>query len=294
MSRNSLLSLFADLYEPRNLSGASASCKAQYRSNIRKFGRFLGHDAMPDDLTDDNLAKFIQSIRADGRSPATANKIRAQIIALWNFLARKRIVETYPDVQPLREFKRIPVAWNDEQLCTLFKHVQTLGGFVDCIPAADWWTALHGVLWDTGLRIGAALQLRWEHLDLLEGILLVSAETQKQGADQQFYLGPDTLAWLRRIAPPPERQLIFPWSRSIFSLWNHYARILRDAGLPADRRSKFHRMRRSHASHLKRAGGDPTATLGHSSQAMTARHYLDPRITGADNAAQKLRRFGGG
>lgn len=288
-SRSSLLSLYVDFYEPRKLVDASKSCRSQYRGNLRAFSRHLGRDAMPADLTDENVMAFIRSLKDKGRSPATCNKIRAQIVALWNFLARKRIVEQYPDVPQLREPTRIPIAWTSEQLSKLFGQLRALPGHVDCIPAADWWLALHGILWDTGLRIGAAIQLEWSHLDLEEGILISPAEIQKQGADQRFVLGPDTLAWLRAIVDP-ERKAIFPWPRCESSLWAHYERILKKAGLPHDRRSKFHRMRRSHASHLKRAGGDPTAALGHSSPRITAR-YLDPNIVGAENAAAKLPRF---
>ena len=288
-SRNSLLSLYVDLYEPRNLADASDSCRQQYRSNIKAFGRWIGRPAAPDDLTDDNVMAFIRSIRAKGRSPATANKIRGQIISLWRFLARKRIVETFPDVPPLREFRRVPVGWSHEQIDRLFAACASAEGFVDCIPASRWWTALHFVLWDSGLRIGAAMKLRWEHFDLAGGVLLVPAEIQKQSADQQFPLGDDTVFWLRSILQP-EREVVFAWAKCYDSLWNHYRRLLIRAGLPADRRSKFHRMRRSHASHLKAAGGDPTASLGHSGTRMTQLHYLDPSIVGGQNAAAMLRR----
>jgi len=289
MLRNSLLSLFVDLYEPRNLSDASESCRHQYRANIRKFGRYLGRDARPEDLTDDNVLAFIRAIRAQGRSPSTANKIRSQIVSLWRFLARKRIVDVYPDVPALKEFRRVPVGWTDEQIDRLFAACATTEGHIDCIPASAWWTALHYVLWDSGLRIGAALKLQWEHFDLSSGLLLVPAEIQKQAADQQFPLFSDTLSSLRSIASPP-RRVVFPWPMCSGSLWNHYRIILSRAGLPIDRRSKFHRMRRSHASHLKRAGGNPTSSLGHSAERLTQIHYIDPTIAGCQNAAAMLRR----
>lgn len=43
----------------------------------------------------------------------------------------------------------------------------------------------------------------------------------------------------------------------------------------------FHALRRTCASHLAVAGADATAYLGHSSDAITRRHYLDPRIVRA-------------
>lgn len=288
-SRTSLLSLWTDLYGPRNLADASPQCRAQYKANIIAFGRWLGHDARSEDLTDDNLLAFVRSIRAKGRSPATANKVRSQLVALWRFLARKRIVEIWPDVPTLKEFRRVPVGWTDEQIDRLFAACANVEGYVDCIPAFRWWTALHFVLWDSGIRIGAALKLAWEHFDLSAPAVIVPAEIQKQAADQRFDLFADTVFWLRSIIEP-ERRIVFPWPMCRDSLWNHYKRLLKAAELPTDRRSKFHRMRRSHASHLTAAGGDATASLGHSGPAMTRRHYLDPAITGGQNAAAMLRR----
>jgi len=51
------------------------------------------------------------------------------------------------------------------------------------------------------------------------------------------------------------------------------------AGLPTDRRSKFHRIRRTVASAVAEAGGNPSEALDHASPKTTKR-YLDPRIVG--------------
>jgi integrase len=67
---------------------------------------------------------------------------------------------------------------------------------------------------------------------------------------------------------------------------------LKLAGLPTDAKSKFQRIRRSHATHLHIAGGDATASLGHSSDSITRRHYLDVRLLSRQSAEKLLFRPG--
>jgi integrase len=67
------------------------------------------------------------------------------------------------------------------------------------------------------------------------------------------------------------------------TLYHHLENLLRAAGLPTDRRHKFHCLRRTHASYLKRAGGDARESLDHQSDETTRRYYFDPRVCGAQN-----------
>lgn len=89
----------------------------------------------------------------------------------------------------------------------------------------------------------------------------------------------------------PANQYVFPWPHCEQTLYNRYERILQRAGLPFDNRSKFHRMRRSFASHLKAAGGDPTYEMRHSSARITLNSYLDPSIAGDEPSYRKLPRL---
>ena len=73
----------------------------------------------------------------------------------------------------------------------------------------------------------------------------------------------------------------------ISTFYNRLNRLLKAAHLPTDRRSKCHRVRRTHASYLTAAGGDATQSLGHSSPKTTA-GYLDPRICGTQRAVDLL------
>jgi integrase len=277
---------FVSVYEPLRLISAAAHCRYQYGRNIALLSEVIGHPAALEDLSDVNLARVVSAVLKRGRSPATANKIFSQLRALWEFAAKRGLVQTYPTLRKIPEYRRVPVAWNRQQLAALFSAVRKTPGRICGVRAAEWWLGLHALLWDTGLRIGTALKLQWSDIDWHAGEIIARAEIQKQRADQRFKLHPDTLAILTLIRQN-SRGEIFPWSLSRSSLWDAYDRILRRADLPHDRRSKFHRMRRSVASWFEEAGGDATSLLGHSSRKVTEA-YLDESIVHRPNACDRL------
>lgn len=127
----------------------------------------------------------------------------------------------------------------------------------------------------------------WQHIDLSNGYLRIPAELRKgRKRDRIYRLAGDTVAAIDKIKTP-ERRLIFPWPFHDTYLWTKYGRILKQLNLPNDRKSKFHRMRRSVASHFEAGGGDAMALLGHSQRRVTE-GYLDPRIVGEKHAIDVL------
>jgi len=271
-----LHSAFESLFLPQKLRGKGSDTKRQYEINLRHFDRFLGRAATLDDLTDENVAGVMAWLVDEGRAPATANKCRAKLLSLWRFLSRKGHVAHWPDVSAATEPTRIPRAWTEQQLGQLFNACRnTIGRIGDC-RACDWWTALHAVMWDTGERIGALLDFTWDDINLDTGWIILQAESRKgRRADKATQLHPNTIALLRRIHRADGK--VFPWDRSACTLWLRYDRILKRAGLPHDRKSKFHRVRKSVATHLTVLGGNAQSAMGHSSPAVTA-VYIDPTI----------------
>lgn len=145
------------------------------------------------------------------------------------------------------------------------------------VPAWLWWTCLLSLAWDTGARIGELMQLDWAHVDFDGRWLNVPAELRKgKRADKSYRLSPETIAYLRLLAKH-DQPLLLPWDKHPSYLWEAFGRILKEAGLPTDRRSKFHRLRRSTATHFRAAGGDARKALGHTSEAVTER-YIDERL----------------
>jgi integrase len=300
-----LLVYFTEVYERLKLGGASANCKAQYRQNIAALERFLTRPATLADLTDDCVTAFLgwlQGTPTKGdstRSPATVNTVRKQILALWRYAARKRHVEEFPDVAKAKEFKRIPSAWTIQEVGRLIETVRTIEAndradakMAGEIRAGDWWTALILTIYDTAIRIGAALQLRVSDYNRQTHVLRVPAEFQKQGADQVFKVSDQTAAALCvLIDADPKRELLFPCPVSKCALYYNLDRMLEAAGLPSTRRDKFHKLRRTSATLAELFVGRGTAThhLGHSGPGVTAA-YIDTSHMPESAVATKLPR----
>lgn len=289
-----LLDLFFQHYYPRKLRATSKENTRLYSVSLGQFARFLNHTPLTSHLTDEILEDFCYWVVDQGRSPYTANCYRSKLVALWNFLARLRIVEKFPTMIKLKEPHRIPRAWTIGQLSTLFRACDQQQGTIGNAPAALWWHALHAVIWDTGERITAVLSLEWDDLAWDTGDIVSRAENRKgKKEDKAFRLHPDTLKILGELRKFVRGPKILEIDFTICTVWNRYKRLLEGAGLPNGRKNKFHCLRRSVASYFEAAGGNATKLLGHSSRRVTERSYLDPTIVHDQHACEVLFRPGG-
>lgn len=267
---------FEDVYAPLKLADSSENTHRLHRVSQANFARFLGRPGSLDDLSDDSVTRFMAWHIAKGNSSYTANNERNRLLAVWRLAVRKGHLTIYPDVPLLREPKRAPLAWLKPELNRLFSTLRSQTGHIGCVPAGPWWIAQHWLFWSTAERIGAVMAAEWDWYDDA-GWLHVPAEARKGRKSDRLY--PLSGAAQRAVEAirHPARKLILPWDRCPSLLWLRYKRILKTAGLPAGRRSMFHRMRRSVASHFEAAGGNATELLDHSSRTVT-KGYLDPRI----------------
>jgi integrase len=286
-SDQSLRWFFNSYYLPLKLRTRAKNTRRLYEFSVRNLGNFLGREPMLDDLSDDATSRLMSWMIERGLSPYTANKERSQLLAIWRFACRKGFLKEWPDVEPEIEPERTPRAWTVDDLGHLWAACDVAPGTIGGVRACDWWRALHLVLWFTAERIGAVMQLRWTDFDAQSGWLIVRAESRKGGrADKPARLPAEAVEALERIRQP-ERELIFQWDLSDGYIYRRYNRILKSAGLATDAKSKFHRMRKSAASHFEAGNGNATALLGHSSRAVTL-SYLDPRICKPPQAADVL------
>jgi integrase len=277
-----LRDFFNRVYCRLKLSGKSANTKRLYDVTLRNFDSYLGRSATLADLNDDTVTVHIGWYTDRGRSPRTGNKARDQLLAIWRFAARKRFVNEWPDVEPLPEYKRTPTAWTPEQFSRLVAVASSsamvrsgrinyprapIGG----IPTIVWWPALLLTIYDTGIRIGAAMQLRCSDYSAETRRLHVRAETQKTRADQDFILSEQTAKLVEICISATQRELLFPCDFRC-SLYCRFKTLLRKAGLPHGRFDKFHRIRKTTATMAELHVGPGTAQrmLDHLTQ--TARH----------------------
>lgn len=283
--------LFDDFYRPLMLRSGSSGTTGLYHLCIRHLGDFLGRPAIVADFSDDTLGRYAAKRRSDGKAVPTVNGELAKFRAMWNFTCKRGVLKVWPTIEDEPEPMRVPMAWLEEELQALWRACQAADGMIGDVPAADFWMALSLFIWDTGERIGAVLSVRTENLDRLGGWVRVPAEVRKGRVKEQLYkLHPETLTAILKILRP-KQSLVFAWPYTPKYLWIHWGQILESAGLSADRRSKFHRIRRSFASYAKRNGLDATQLLGHESQRTTVL-YLDPRIVTQQHAVDVLFRPG--
>jgi len=195
--------------------------------------------------------------------------------------------------------RRIPEAWSREELLRLFKSAREEEGRIAGVPARIWWEALLLVTWDTGERITAIRGLRWVDVDFnWRGVKFVAENRKGGNADNLRSIADDTYLALESVKRWQESNemyesegLIFVFPYNTATLYNQFTKILERAGLPSDARCKFHRIRRSVASHFERAGGNATELLGHSKREVT-KAYLDPKIVKRVEAVDLLFRPG--
>lgn len=278
---------FRNWYRPRRLLGCSESTVRQYGILFGHLERHLGRSPLLDDLTEDTIATFLGWLAQEHlyflrprRKPRTVNKARDQLLALARYASLKGLLHEVPDVRPLPEYYDSPTAYTIKQLEVLLAACRGFPGTYVRIPAGRYWVAVVLVLYDTGLRIGPVWKLRCEQVDRDQGVVHVLPENQKHRVGQRLKLHVDTVKAINRIWLP-DRELLFPWEAHWTTRYNHYRAILRQAGLPLGRMNMFHRLRRTTATLMSAAGGDATMQLGHSSDAVTRRHYLAHQWTQA-------------
>jgi integrase len=266
-----------DLYAKKRLRLASPHTLRLYRHSIAAFEKTLGHRAELTDLTDDNVENHLYAVVQRGLSVASSNKDLAQLTALWRFAHRNRLVDVWPNVRPLKEPERIPLAWLQSDLVKLFSAVAKLDYEIDAVPARLWWNAFLSVLLETGERVGAIRKLTKENVR--HNHLFIPAEHRKgRTRDRLYPLTRETADLVRQVCKLHSDDLVFVWDRSETYVYRRYSEILKIAGLPDSSKSKMHIFRRTCASAVKSLGGDPTLALDHSSPRTTKR-YLDPRVT---------------
>lgn len=274
-----LANVMEDLYLPGNLRITSDSTLNHYRITIRHLRAFLGREPLLSDLTDATCIRFCRWYQEtrDLAAP-TINQRLEYLKAFWRWCARERFVEKWPNFHKLPESKPLPRAWTAEQIATLLNACQETPGFVTCIPAGEWWCNIHRFAWETGERIGAILKARWADTDPERCLVEIPAKYRKGKCRGMLYtISGELMADLLAMRPGDE-PLLFPWHLTTKSFYKDYTKLLKRAGLPTDRRSKMHKMRRSFASHLEAAGGNATDALKHTSRRVTDESYLDESI----------------
>lgn len=275
-----LRQLLLERYGP--VKGLSARTITIYQSTLDRFRDFLHREPEVTDLEEDMIAAFLswraKTVHSEKRglpSPGTIAKDRTQLLCLALYAFRKRLINEFPIVKPIRKAQRLPRGFTAAEVGRMIvaarKRQRTLAG----LPAGWWWSTLIYAAWCTGARIGELMALRWKDVRG-EEIVFLAGTRKGHTRDIARKITPDLAAELELHRRCPG-DLVWPWPHRPTSIY-HSMRILCDqAGVPQRR---FHALRKASASYVAAAGGDPVTHLDHSDANITKNHYLDDRIMG--------------
>ncbi len=297
MNAQTALSVYLEkLYTVHRLRGVAESTKSKYRIAIRHLGRHLDREPLVGDLNDTAVSGCLAAVEASGASPGTVNGYRAKLLCLADYAVRKGLLRESLDIPKLKEYRREPESLSEETFSAVMQAAENVSGRVGKVPASLWWSALLLALYDSAARVSAMLSVQWCDVDLEAGSLLIRAERQKQKSDQRHPLHSDTVALLRRLRDITGGSgSVWPWPYCSGYLWQLFARkIAKPAGLPANRRFKFHAIRRTSLSLVAAELGVSAATTlaDHSSEAVTRKSYIDKSRLGGRRPIDVLPRPG--
>jgi integrase len=309
--RWTLREFFERYYVPEKLHGhdcpKSASARKSHRQALDRLRAFCGADPQLDWVTRPGLKRFRRWLGEHCRAASTANRHLRCIVALLRealdesqgVKRSKRLCRPFGKIRLLPEAPKPPRSWRLDELGKMLGAAQGVPGYIGDVAACRWWRALVLVLYDTGLRISAAMALRWsDRKEDSQGVFFVArSETQKTGKEQRLGINAQTVEALAAIGSARELVFFWPWDpsdeyghRNWCTLRARFLReILGPAGIdPADRQI-MHAFRKATATQVKKAGGNATEQLDHSSAAITDR-YIDAEELGASRQCDILPR----
>lgn len=266
------------IYIPLRLRGRSPESARLLRHAVTQFSRWLGRPATLDDLEDLVVSQWLTAM-SEKKSPNSVARERSGILALWNLAQGRGLVRLRPTVAPELVPQSIPRAFTEDELARLAAAARRASGWIGPIPAEVFFPALMAVALETGERISAILQTPrscWRR-----PTLTVPAAIRKGRRQERVYeLSPEASGLVDAVSLH-NGPTVFWWVASDTALRKRWKTITRRAGLGDGRDVQWHALRRSTASHLAAAGLDATAYLGHSTDRITRRSYLDPRVVDA-------------
>lgn len=291
-----LTEYLTQLYGPRKLLGVAPGTVAKYEISIRHLERHLSRVPTIGDLNDDVVSGCLAGLLAKGCSPGTVNGYRAKYCCLADFALRKGLLKESLDIPKLPELRREPESLSEATFSAVMRAAQNVQGSVGAVPGDLWWSSFLLALYDSAARVSAMLSVQWCDVDLDGGSLLIRAEKQKHKADQRHPLHADTVALLRRL-----RDItggggpVWPWPYCSGYLWQKFAVVIaKPAGLPANRRFRFHAIRRTSLTLVAAELGVSVATTmaQHSSESVTRKSYIDKSRMGGRRPIDVLPRPG--
>lgn len=257
----------------RSLAPATAQ---QYEIAVARFEEFAGDGIRLEQLDEMQLSAWLQAY-AENAKPATVRSKRNAILALWRAAADDFLCE--PPRRRVRMARvpwKPPVCWSLEEVRQLIRTASTMPRWHRCgLRRREWWPLAIRLAWDTGLRWGDLVRLRFD--DIHDGVVVVTQ--RKTRLPQVSRLQPSTVQAVEASRESCPRDAVVAWTAS-HETFNKQVRLLvSKAGV---RPGTWKWLRRGGATdvEIQEPGrGASSRHLGHRPGSNIApMHYLDPTL----------------
>lgn len=217
---------------------------------------------------------FRAARQAEEVSVATVNKELRHLKAALRVAHEWKLIPEVPKIRMLREPEKIPRFVTQEHFTAIYNACDAAAepSKLPC-AAGDWWRALLVLLFMTGWRIGQAMALKWEDVDLEAGTAKTQAEDNKGKRDAIIGIHPMVVEHLRKIRG--FYPAVFPWLQNERELWNVFHKIQEAAGI-SEPHYGFHDLRRAFATvNAENMTGDALQRLMQHRDYTTTQRYIN-------------------
>jgi integrase len=180
------------------------SSRGGYEQATREFLEFMGRKAaLPlDSVTEEDINKFVDHLRSDGRSATTVNKIvRKYVSATFNKALKLGKIKYNPVMatDPLKADASTKDTFSPEQVARLVKAAK----------GTDW-EGMVLFAYGAGARLQDCANLRWSSVDTLNNVVVF--KEKKTGRQAVVGLHPDFGDWLgeQPKTPSDPEAFVFP------------------------------------------------------------------------------------
>ncbi len=239
---------------------ASNNTLASYLRDIRQLGEYLDANTNVelDTATEDDLAEYIESLRAKGKSVATVSRAIASLKNFYQFLLEEHVVESLPTgkLVPDKATQKLPQILSSQEVDLLLEQPQC----VDMKGYRD--KAMLELLYATGIRVSELISLNITDVDLASAVI----HCQKKDKVRAIPLYPKAVMALseyiefirpQMLATPDEQSLFVNISGERMSrqgFWKIIKHYQQKAGI--EKTITPHTLRHSFAAHLLENGAD--------------------------------------
>ena len=285
MTSSMTMKTLLEKYVSEHESGLAPSSVVFYQSGFAIFERFVGRVATIEDLTRETLFKFADWLVATYSKKATASMYMRTIKVLASFAAREDLIKPITKIRKIKVPTVNPTAWTDEECRSLINEALT-GSFFNGKtelrngpPKGLFFACLFAVSWDTSLRLGDQLDLKWSDLTIdNDGVARAVICQNKTGNLVPVSLTAETVTLLKKLrdAYDERQENLFDYPQTRETLFRYVRKIADDAGV---RPGTLRFLRRGSATYaeLKQPGAGKVA-LGHRNSWTSETYYLDQNI----------------